>query len=140
MKTIFFKPVLLLVSTFCFFVSMTPSDERNKSCQWDRYGVLCITNTMDFTMNYSYRWGNDNWSSISLHPGGTQRHWYEYKGHHTTSPDFTINFDHDQTSEEHYTLNSLTRYRSPDNSCDSAKKYNFEVDNDDNEIVLLSTN
>ena len=134
------KNYVLLLSIF--LVSMTFSDARNKEAasEWDRYGVLCITNNLDFTMSYSYRWGNGDWCSISIYSGGTQRHWYEYPDHHTSSPDFTIHFDHDPTSGVHNTPNSLIRYRSPDTSCDSAKKYVFEIDVDDNEIKLYSKN
>lgn len=89
------------------------------------YAVVCLVNNTNREINYSYRWGEDEWKSISVSANSNRYHSWTYASGAQSSPDFRVRFDADFTSSTDYKVYLLKRYRNSQKSCDGAKKYNF---------------
>ena len=89
-----------------------------------RYGVTCMVNETEGTINFEYRWGKEKWKSRKFNSGDTWRSWWEYdRRGRFVSPNLQIRFDEDMTSRARWVTYTLKRNRSPDNGCKSAKVY-----------------
>lgn len=90
------------------------------------YAVVCLVNKTGQDINYSYRWGDDEWKSTSVSADGYRYHSWEYAAGSHSSPDFRVRFDADFTNGTDYKVYLLKRYRAAEKSCDKGKKYEFK--------------
>ena len=56
-------------------------------------GAVCLKNPTSYKINYSYRWGEEEWQSQSVDAESNRWHWWPYTGSERTSPKFSIRFD-----------------------------------------------
>jgi len=89
------------------------------------YAVVCLVNKTNRNINYTYRWGDDEWKSQSVDANSSRYHSYTYPSGSHSSPDFRIRVDVDFSSGTDYKTFLLKRNRNSKKSCDGAKKYNF---------------
>lgn len=100
-------------------LSMTGRDIRP-------YGLICLRNDTDITINYSYRWGSGNWQSSNVDMGRVRTHWWTYESGSRTSPTFEIRFDEDLSSRSYNREYSLQRHASAATNCDDGYEYEFQ--------------
>ena len=111
---IFINIVLLII----------PTNAQN----WYKYAVINITNLVDETIYYSYRWGNGTWRSDSVNPGICAYYCYEYSYGSQSSPNFQIRFDSDMSTLTYWKIYNLDRYAARYCDCEDGKKYYFAID------------
>lgn len=108
--------------------SSTIADKPAIEINMQRYGTLCITNELNCTINYTYKWGkNARWQSAFIHSGWNKTHYYAYSGSKRVSPTFYIRFDYDLSNSDRYEEYRLKRYASWTDECDDAYSYVFRV-------------
>lgn len=90
------------------------------------YAVVCLVNKTGRDINYTYRWGDDEWKSSSVSADRQRYHSWKYADGSHSSPDFRVRFDADFTSGTDYKVYLLKRYRAAEKSCDKGKKYEFK--------------
>lgn len=93
------------------------------------YAAVCITNDLDCSVNYAYRWGNGAWESVSLSAHISNTHTYTYPGASPSSPDFFVRFDRDLSNGQLYKDYCLERYQSWTRDCCDARKFAFQKPN-----------
>lgn len=105
----------------------TKSEIENTVAPNFYYDVICITNTLDFTVVYSIKWGNGPWKTICLERNSSYRHWYCLTNNNQYSPNVTIEFDYTVNDNRQFKKTyNLNKYASYDTSCEYARKYVFE--------------
>ena len=72
------------------------ADAADSGSDRARYAVAKVSNPLDRTLQYKYRWGDGAWKTATIDPGVTQRHsWrYQFAGQNT-SPRLQVRFDAD---------------------------------------------
>ncbi len=105
----------------------------------NRYGVVCIINETNTTINYDYRWGTESWTSTSVNSNNRRWHSWEYRSGSQSSPDFQVRFDNDMTSGINRITYTLSRNAMRTQSCDGARQYVFQYTrNNRNRIDLYN--
>jgi hypothetical protein len=102
------------------------------------FGVVCIVNDTNATVNYSYRWGNGSWSDTSIPPGNQRWHSYELivylnevpDPNADHQPDFVIRFDERLSDGDYFKEYTLDRDAAADENCDEGHEYSFQYVND----------
>jgi hypothetical protein len=92
-----------------------------------RVGAVCIMNSTDYTLSYSYRWGEEGvWNSESIDAHYNSWYWWRYDSERQISPKFYIRFDDNLASgvtERAYWLKRNST--SLPVTCEKAKQYRF---------------
>ncbi|MFZ1754259.1 MAG: hypothetical protein WBO46_20080 [Caldilineaceae bacterium] len=103
-----------------------PSTTTTTSSAETPYAVVCLVNKTNRDINYSYRWGDNEWKSQSVSANSSRYHSWTYAAGSHSSPDFRVRYDADFTSGTDYKQYVLKRYRNSKKSCNGAKKYEFK--------------
>ncbi|MBX3051886.1 MAG: hypothetical protein KF753_10455 [Caldilineaceae bacterium] len=106
--------------------SSAPSTTTTTSSAETPYAVVCLVNKTNRDINYSYRWGDNEWKSQSVSANSSRYHSWTYAAGSHSSPDFRVRYDADFTSGTDYKQYVLKRYRNSKKSCNGAKKYEFK--------------
>jgi hypothetical protein len=107
-----------------------------------QYGLVTIENPTPYTLNYSFRWGEDNkWQQATLPPGQQMTHSWRYDyANHNVSPTFYVKFDMDLSPAEVWQTYTLDRYASADQDPSHAKHYKFVLRGNDKLVDLIGVN
>ncbi|NRA46681.1 MAG: hypothetical protein HRU09_17165 [Oligoflexales bacterium] len=90
------------------------------------WGVVCVRNQTNLTINFQTKWDGYNWESYSLAPGGYRWYSWRYEGGRS-SPNFQVSFDYDlRDRRETYKYYSLERYQAQFEDCQYGKQYGFQ--------------
>jgi hypothetical protein len=107
----------------------------------DRFGVVGIENTTRVTIRLQHRWGNGQWSTDVLGPGGRKWYWSEYRvANEDKSPPFHVRFDSDLSPGQFYEKYDLKKNRAPDHDWNYAHKYAFKYNGNRSFIELYESN
>lgn len=83
------------------------------------YGCACLHNSkVDGTINYRYKWGNNDWKVASLNKGTNQTMCWAYKDA-PKSPELTFQLDSDMTKGKSWETFTVKRGQSSDVNCNS---------------------
>lgn len=98
------------------------------------YALTCVGTNTEYTINYEYRWGEDDeWKTASVEPGHWKMHsWdYDYPGE-ASSPQLAIRYDDDLGDGANHVVTNLDSYAAEYKNCeDEGKTYDFwERDNE----------
>jgi hypothetical protein len=104
----------------------------------DRFGVVGIENATNVTVRLQHRWGDGQWATDVLSPGGRKWYWWEYRqANEDKSPPFNVRFDSDLSPGRFYEKYDLGKYRAPDHDWNSAHKYVFKYNGNHSFIELF---
>lgn len=91
--------------------------------------AVCLRNPTKYTINLSYRWGENEWTSASLKPGYFNWFSWKYPTKRRVSPQFEVMFDSDMTKGVTNTRRLLSRHVvTIPVSCEAARKYIFVME------------
>lgn len=116
---------------FSFDVSFSDVNGHEDKILGDRYGLFCIINKLNTAKKFKIKIGtNGSWTSYTVNSGSHR--WFSHKYdriNENRSPKTWIKFDSDMNSGEIFTTEyKVSRYSSPSQGCDNAKKYEFQYD------------
>jgi len=83
-----------------------------------RYGVVCLHNHTNTSINFTARIGNGPWELYTLAPSTNRTFWhiYEYQNQ-DRSPIFEVSFDSDLSDARYYLRYRLERLAAVGNGC-----------------------
>lgn len=97
----------------------------------NRYAVVCVSNYLDVTVNYEYRWGNDAWRPDTLTPRDRVTYSWPYKREDAVkgkydSPVLNVHVDTDASDATRWVVIRLEKYPTQtDRDCDAGKRYHL---------------
>ncbi len=102
-----------------------------------KVGAICIENSTNEKLHYSYRWGEGEWSTQSIEAKQLMSHWWTYVPGSQTSPNFQIKFDDNFSEGYTAAIYNLERYSTTEPvKCNQSRKYYFSIV--DNQVRLYS--
>jgi hypothetical protein len=127
--------ILVLVATVA--LAATPFG-LEKADAANRYAVVGVENSTHVTVRMHHRWGDGQWKTDVLTPGGRKWFWWTYDhANENSSPRFHVRFDSDLHPGKIFTINyDLRKNAAPAPSWESAHKYMFRFDGSRNYIDL----
>lgn len=104
----------------------TITDANEEESGAKQFAVVCLRNESGIPLNYTYRWGNGAWQTVSVPAGRNNWFSWRYSPDSSSSPHFEVQFDYDlrpgRNSKKTY---SLVRYQAQFESCEFGKQYRF---------------
>lgn len=101
------------------------------------WGIVCLRNDTEATISYFYRWGSDDWKKYSLEAGSSDWYAWDYSSGGYPSPQFTVSFDYDMSSNSNFKEYNLKKNKSLEKSCEEAKSYSFKYTDDSKNFIDL---
>jgi hypothetical protein len=93
----------------------------------NQFAKIDIQNPTNTTITYQYRWANGGVQTVTLAPGGSYSHWWEYaRINQNLSPRFYISFDLDRTTGYVAKEYELPLYAVQDLG-QAGREYQFEI-------------
>jgi hypothetical protein len=105
----------------------------------NRFAVVGVENGTHVTIRLQHKWGDGNWRTDVLRPGGRKWFWHEYsRANENHSPAFRVRFDSDLNPGEVFHINyALKKNAAPAHEWENANKYIFRYDGNRNYIDLF---
>lgn len=97
----------------------------------DRFALTCMQNKTNLTLNYKTKWGDGQWQTHRIVPGGKRWHAWEYqRGQEGRSPWLHVAFDDDLSGRAKHRTYRLASYASPQQgNCQRyGKQHQFRYD------------
>ena len=118
-----FKP---LIAAGLLALGLLAAPEARATESDTHYAVVGISNPTHLTINYAFRWGNGEWKTFQIAPGGKRWHSWRYDyPNENESPVPQIRFDCDLSENVSFLEYDLTAFASPVQDYYHGKKYKF---------------
>lgn len=124
--------MLRTITSMAIAALFVPLVMTTKAQATDRYALVCVHNTTNQALTYSFRWGSANWRQITLAANSVEFHSWSYQ--YGSAPRMEVSFDSVLpsffSSEKPYPLRyTLTPLPAPEQNCTAyGNDYNFVFD------------
>lgn len=91
------------------------------------FALACVSTATGDTIYFEYRWGNDDWTSVTAEPDQWQMlMWnYDYRNENR-SPRLQVRYDDDMSDYENYVVTDLEAFAADGEDCEGeGKTYHF---------------
>lgn len=92
------------------------------------FALACVSTATGDTIYFEYRWGNDDWTSVTAEPDQWQMlMWnYDYRNENR-SPRLQVRYDDDMSDGENYVVTDLQAFAADSEDCEGeGKTYHFQ--------------
>lgn len=91
------------------------------------FALACVSSATGDSIYFEYRWGNDDWESVTAEPDQWQMLMWNYdRRNQNRSPQLQIRYDDDMSNSENYVVTDLEAYAADSEDCEGeGKTYHF---------------